>query len=62
VEREVDLGGLLRALERHQVAYVMIGGLAAVTHGSPFPTEDLDITPALEPGNLTSVPRQKVVR
>lgn len=53
MEREVDLGGLLGALDRHQVAYVMIGGLAAVTHGSPFPTEDLDITPALEPGNLT---------
>lgn len=32
-------------LHRHRVAYVLIGGLAAVVHGSPFPTEDADITP-----------------
>jgi hypothetical protein len=52
VERELDLSGLLGALERHGVDYVLIGGIAAVAHGSPFPTEDLDITPAAEPGNL----------
>ena len=50
--RDLDLAGLLRVLDRHQVAYVMIGGLAAVTHGSPFPTQDLDITPASRPENL----------
>jgi hypothetical protein len=52
VAPELDLGGLLQVLDRHQVAFVMIGGLAAVVHGSPFPTEDLDITPAAESGNL----------
>jgi hypothetical protein len=52
VARELDLAGLLRALDRHGVAYVVIGGIAAVTHGSPFPTEDLDITPSGEPDNL----------
>ena len=31
---------------------MLIGGIAAVTHGSPFPTEDLDITPAVDAGNL----------
>lgn len=50
---ELDLGGLLEVLDRHEVAYVMIGGLAAVAHGSPFPTEDLDITPASDISNLT---------
>lgn len=52
MEYELDLAGLLRALDRHRVVYVMIGGLAAVTHGSPFPTQDLDITPATGPDNL----------
>ncbi len=49
---ELDLERLLRVLDRHDVAYVMIGGMAAVTHGSPFPTEDVDITPEPGPENL----------
>jgi hypothetical protein len=44
---------LLRVLDRHGVKYVLIGGIAAVVHGSPFPTEDLDITPDVGPDNLT---------
>lgn len=49
---ELDLAGLLTVLHRHRVDYVLIGGMAAVVHGSPFPTEDVDITPAVEPSNL----------
>ena len=49
---ELDLERLVEVLGRHGVAYVMIGGMAAVTHGSPFPTEDVDITPAPAPDNL----------
>lgn len=41
----LDLPALLDALDRHEVIYVLIGGSAAVLHGSPFPTEDADITP-----------------
>lgn len=52
MERELDLPRLLGALDRHRVAYVLIGGIAAVAHGSPFPTEDLDITPASGADNL----------
>lgn len=37
---------VLRALGRHHVDYVLIGGLAAVLHGSPLPTFDIDIAPA----------------
>lgn len=49
---ELDLARLLEALDRHKVAYVLIGGLAAVYHGSPFPTEDADITPQTDRANL----------
>ena len=49
---ELDLPRLLSVLHRHQVRYVLIGGLAAVYHGSPFPTEDADITPATGADNL----------
>ncbi|HEY6648439.1 MAG TPA: hypothetical protein VI217_15250, partial [Mycobacterium sp.] len=34
------------------MAFVLIGGLAAVYHGSPFPTEDADITPDTDDANL----------
>ena len=49
---ELDLARLFEVLDRHQVAYVLIGGLAAVYHGSPFPTEDVDITPQTDRANL----------
>lgn len=40
-------------LNRHRVAFVLIGGLAAVYHGSPFPTEGADITPERDAENLS---------
>ncbi len=33
-------------LERHEVRYVVIGGLAAELRGSPYITRDVDVTPA----------------
>ena len=48
----LDVEAILGALDRHRVEYVLIGGLAARIHGSPFLTEDLDITPALDRENL----------
>jgi hypothetical protein len=36
---ELDLRRLLAVLDRHGVSYVLIGGLAAVYHGSPFPSD-----------------------
>jgi hypothetical protein len=35
------------------VRYVLIGGFAALAQGSPFPTEDVDITPERTTDNLT---------
>jgi hypothetical protein len=32
-------------LERHGVRYVVIGGIAAILHGAPHVTTDVDITP-----------------
>jgi len=52
---ELDLPRLLNVLARHHVAYVLIGGLAAVYHGSPFPTEDADITPQSGNSNLVNL-------
>ena len=43
---------LFACLDRHGVQYVLIGGLAAVLHGSPLPTLDADICPSTNPDNL----------
>lgn len=51
--RDLDLRQLLGTLAAHRVDYVLIGGMAAVAHGSPFATEDVDITPASGADNLT---------
>lgn len=43
---------ILAALERNEVRYVVIGGLAAALHGSPVMTTDADICPARDKENL----------
>lgn len=43
---------LFACLDRHGVRYVLIGGLAAVLHGSPLPTLDADICPSRDHDNL----------
>lgn len=43
---------ILRVLHEHGVHHVLIGGLAAVLHGSAQPTYDVDITPDATPENL----------
>lgn len=54
---DFDPGRILEALRVEGVEFVLIGGLAAINHGSPFPTEDVDITPDIDPGNLTRLSR-----
>jgi hypothetical protein len=46
---------IFACLDRHGVRYVLIGGLAAVLHGSPLQTFDADICPDREAGNLTKL-------
>lgn len=47
-----DPEAIFRILERHEVRYVLIGGLAATLHGSPHVTTDVDITPDRDSTNL----------
>lgn len=48
----LDPAGIFRELAEHEVQYVLIGGLAAVLHGSPTMTNDADIVPAHDEENL----------
>lgn len=42
---------ILRVLSRHQVNFILVGGVAAVLEGAPVSTFDLDIVPAPEQEN-----------
>jgi hypothetical protein len=48
----LDPDRILTALVKRQVEFVVIGAVAAIAQGGPLITQDLDITPAREPGNL----------
>ena len=48
----LDPERLFAVLARHAVDYVLIGGLAAVLHGSALVTNDADICPNRDPENL----------
>lgn len=48
----LDPARILNILARHDVDYIVIGGIGAVLHGSPTLTEDLDIVPDLKKTNL----------
>lgn len=48
---------ILECLHRHHVEFVLIGGVAAVAHGSPLATFDVDITPTRSHDNLTRLAR-----
>jgi hypothetical protein len=47
-----DPYALFEPLERHRVAYVVIGALGRVLHGSGEVTDGLDICPSLNPESL----------
>jgi len=48
----LDAEGLIVALNEAGIEYVVIGGFAAVLHGSPLPTQDVDICPSPDKANL----------
>lgn len=57
-EREVfDPRGLLAALDRNYVSYVLIGGLARVIRGTDELTDGVDVCPSLRPDNLERLGR-----
>lgn len=47
-----DAERIVGVLDRHGVAYVLVGGVAARLHGASRLTWDLDLCPAWEPDNL----------
>ncbi len=54
-EREFDPGRILGLLTTRGVDFVVIGGIAAVLHGSPRATQDLDISFATDEANLVAL-------
>jgi hypothetical protein len=43
---------MLRVLREHGVRWVLVGGFAAVIHGSPYVTTDIDVVPEPSSENL----------
>jgi hypothetical protein len=43
---------LLQTLDKHDVDFVVIGGMAGLVHGSAYPTYDLDVAYARDRANL----------
>jgi predicted nucleotidyltransferase len=54
-QQELRTDEILRRLTAHGVDYVVIGGIAAVLHGSVRNTSDLDICFATDQGNLEAL-------
>jgi hypothetical protein len=48
---------ILQTLNEESVDYVVVGGFAAVIHGSSLPTRDVDIVPARQTENLDRLGR-----
>lgn len=48
----LDAQRILEQLTRHGVDYVLVGGMAAQTHGNTRMTDDVDLIPAPDPANL----------
>jgi hypothetical protein len=54
---DYDPVALFRVLDEHDVEFVVIGGVAARLQGAPILTQDVDVTPATDAGNLDRLAR-----
>ena len=54
---DFDPLAILGALERHRVAYVLVGDLAGVLHGTDLTADSVEITPSLKPENVERLGR-----
>jgi transcriptional regulator with XRE-family HTH domain len=52
-----DPYAILRALERHRIAYLVIGALARVIHGTDELAHEVEITPSRQPPNIIRLQR-----
>lgn len=50
-----DLTDIIERLAEHDVDFVLVGGLAAVTYGSSMATQDIDICCDFSTGNLLRI-------
>lgn len=48
----LDARRIFEELARHEVNFVLVGGLAAQTHGNTRMTNDVDVIPEPDPANL----------
>jgi len=46
---------IFRLLEKHGVRFVLVGGFAAILHGAPYVTFDVDVVPAADATNLAAL-------
>ena len=57
-----NLEGLLERLLRHEVEFVVIGGYAAMAHGSTYVTFDVDVcTPLVRANEVAGRPKDFLV-
>lgn len=54
---DFDPLAILGALERHRVAYVLVGDLAGVLHGTDLTANTVEIAPSLKPENTERLGR-----
>jgi predicted nucleotidyltransferase len=47
-----DFRAILQTLLKHQVDFIVVGGICGVLHGAPINTFDLDIVHSWKPSNL----------
>ena len=47
-----DFRAILRTLRRHQVDFIVVGGVCGVLQGAPINTFDLDVVHSRDPKNL----------
>lgn len=52
-EPPLDIDRLIETLNRHEVTFVLVGGVSAVAHGATRPTKDLDCVVERGQKNLT---------
>jgi predicted nucleotidyltransferase len=52
-----DYASMLKSLIEHEIEFIVIGGYAAIVHGGPMPTLDLDIVRNRTPENILKMLR-----
>ncbi|MFQ6016252.1 MAG: nucleotidyltransferase [Anaerolineae bacterium] len=53
----LDIEAILKALSENEVDFVLVGGIAAVAHGSAYVTQDCDLCYARHDANLERLTR-----